>query len=286
MNIQIFYSLADNRLRPLKPETREGNFALTFFAFTGAFLFSVILIVLVHEIGHFLAFKMRGYEAVSIRINPFMGTTSCQQNVRAEDFLYITLGGTVFNLSIATISAIALHFTKNPNWIFVKMYSAMAFLIEGMVIIAGLFFQETITDFAWLIKLGWSPILVGFLGTLFIVIGGYLSYEVWISLGITQEHSWKQLILINIPFLVYGLFGFVIGLAILPIEISFFRKFLAICMVLHWSYLGLRIMLAPMLMPRMQKRIDLDIPKVTIGLSGFSLFLGCASWVLSFLVLN
>jgi len=286
MNIQIFCSPADNRLQTSKPETREGNFTLTFFAITGAFLFSVILIVLTHEIGHFLAFKMRGYDAVSIHINPFMGTTSCQQNVREEDFLYIILGGTVFNLSIATISAIALRFTKNPNWIFVKMYSAMAFLIEGVVIIAGFFFQETITDFAWLIELGWSPILVGFLGIALIVIGGYLSYEIWISLGMSLENSRKQILLINIPFIVYVLFGFVLGLAILPIEMSFFRKFMAICMVLHWSYLGLRIMLAPMLMPRIQKHMRTDIPKVTVGLGMFSLFLGCASWVLSFLVLN
>ena len=286
MNLQIIRSQAENRLQISNPANREEKFIHTFLVFTGAFLFSVILIVLVHETGHFLAFKMRGYEAVSIRINPFMGVTSCPQNVRSEDYLYIILGGTIFNLSIAIISAIALRFAKSPNWIFVKMYSAMAFLIEGMVIIAGLFFQETITDFAWLIKLGWSPVWVGFLGIALIVFGGYLSYEIWISLGMSLKNSRKQILLINIPFFVYELLGFVMGLAILPIEMSFFRKFLAVGMVLHWLYLGLRIMLVPVLMPRIQKHMRMDTPKVTIGLSWLSLFLGCASWVLSFLVLN
>jgi hypothetical protein len=283
MNIQIFCSQADNQLQTSKPETREGNFAITFFTMTGAFLFSVILIVLTHEIGHFLAYKMRGYDAVSIRINPFMGATSCQQNVRAEDFFFIILGGTVFNLSLATISAIALRFTKKPNWILVKMYSATAFLIEGMVIIAGLFFQETITDFSWLLKFGLPSLIIGFFGVSFIVIGGYLSYEIWISLGIT---STKQILLINLPFLVYFLLGFVMGLVLWPIEISFFRKFMATLLILQWLYLGLRIMLAPMLMPRIQKHMRMDTPKVTIGLSRLSLFLGCASWMLSFLILN
>lgn len=286
MNLQKIFNLAENRLQISNPENRECKFIHTFLVFTGAFLFSVILVVLVHETGHFLAFKMRGYEAVSVRINPFMGATSSQQNARPEDYFYIILGGTIFNLSIATISAIAVRFTENPNWIFVKMYSAMAFLGEGMVIIAGLFFEETITDFAWFIELGQSPIFVGFLGTLFIGIGGYLSYEIWISLGINQEGSRKQILIINIPFFLNGLLGFGFGLVILPIEMSFFRKFLAVLMLLHWSYLGLRIMLAPVLMPRIQKHMRMDTPKVTIGLSKLSLFLGCASWVLSFLVLN
>jgi hypothetical protein len=286
MNIQFSYSHVHNRLQTSKPDTRDDNFPHIFFTFTGAFLFSVVLLILIHEIGHFLAFKMRGYDAISIRINPFMGTTSCLQNVQAEDFIHIILGGTVFNLSIATISAIAIRFTKNPIWIFAKMYSAMAFLIEGMVIITGLFFQETITDFAWLIEIGWTPVFVGFLGILIIGIGGLLSYEIWDSLGISQENFRRQLWLINIPFFTYGLLGFVMGLAILPIETNFFRKFMAVCMILHWLYLGLRIMLAPVLMPRIQKRGEMAIPKMTTGLSSLSMLLGSASWAISFLVLN
>jgi len=283
MNIQIFCNHADNRVQTSKPEISEGKFSYTFFMFTGVFLLSVILVILIHEIGHFLAYKMQGYDAVSIRINPFMGVTSCQQNVRKEDFIFIILGGPVFNLTLATISAIALRFTKNPNWILVKMYSVMAFLIEGMVIIVGLFFRETITDFSWLMELGLSPLIIGYLGVYFIVIGGYLSYEIWISLGINSP---KQILLINLPFLVYWLLGFAAALVLLPIEISFFRKFMATILVLQWLYLGLRIMLAPILIPRIQKLIELDIPKATTGLSKLSMFLGCASWVLSFLVLN
>jgi len=283
MYIQIFCSHTETRLQTSKPEIRESKFIHILLTFTGAFLLSVILVILVHEIGHFLAYKMLGYDAVSIRINPFMGTTSCQQHVREQDFFYIILGGTFVNLSIATISAIAISFAKNPCWIMVKMYSAMAFLIEGMVIIAGLFFQETITDFSWLMELGWSPTVIGFLGISFIAIGGYLSYEIWISLGICSR---KQILLLNIPLLIYWLLGLAIGVAILPIEISFFRKFLAAILVLQWLYLVLRIILAPILVPRIQKRMCVDTQKVTIGFCKLSLLLGCASWALSLIVLN
>ncbi len=82
MNIQIFYTNTDNRLRSSKPITFKGEFTLTFLTYTGAFLFSIILIILVHEVGHFLAFHWQGYDAVSIRINPFMGTTFCKQDIQ------------------------------------------------------------------------------------------------------------------------------------------------------------------------------------------------------------
>jgi hypothetical protein len=242
--------------------------------------------VLVHETGHFLAFHWRGYEAVSIRINPFMGTTTCKQDVQEGDFIFIVLGGSIFNLSIAVISAFILRFAKSPYWIPVKMYAAMAFLIEGMVLIAGLFFQETITDFSWLISLGLPPIFVGSLGVFLIGIGGLLSYEIWILVGINSESSRKLLLLLNSSFFLYGLLGVSMGIAILPIEANFIRKFLAVGMILHWLYLGIRIILAPVILPGIQKRMRGDIPEVTINTSKFNLMLGCASWVLSFLVLN
>ncbi len=147
------------------------------------------------------------------------------------------------------------------------MYVAMAFLIEGMVIIGGLFFQETVTDFTWLIQLGWSPFLVGFLGIIFVGIGGYLSYEIWIFLGITPESPRILILLLNSPYILYFGLAYLISQMLLPSEISFMKHFLVISLVLHWSYLGLRIMLVPILMPRIQKRIEMDVPKATIGLS-------------------
>jgi hypothetical protein len=286
MKKHLFWNRTEKSLSTSMPLSSEGNFITPFLTYTGAFLLSIILIILIHEVGHFLALRWRGYDSISIRINPFMGTTSCQQDIQERDFIFIVLGGPIFDLSIATLLAIALRFTKSPNWIPVKMYSAMAFLIEGMVIIAGLFFQETITDFAWLISLGLTPIFVGCLGIFLIGFGGLLSYEIWILVGITPESSRKQLILLNGPFFLYGLLGVSMGMAILPIEANFVRKFLAVGMVLHWLYLGIRIILASSIVPRIRERMPGDIPKVAINTSKFSLILGCASWVLSFLVLN
>ena len=92
----------------------NSKFSHVFWAYTGAFLFAVILIVLIHETGHYLAFRWRGYDA-SVRINPFMGTTSSQQDVQTKDLTYIVLGGPVFDLFIAATVTILLRSTRKKN---------------------------------------------------------------------------------------------------------------------------------------------------------------------------
>jgi len=263
----------------------NNKFAHAFWAYTGAFLFAVILIVLIHETGHYLAFRWRGYEA-SIRINPFMGTTSCQQEVQSQDLIYIVLGGPVFDLFIAAAVAILLRFVRNTKWILLKTYAAMAFLIEGMVLITGLFFDEVVTDFSWLISFGLHPVLVAALGILLIMIGGFLNYEVWNLVGITSETPRMQIFRLNSPFLIYSLIGFVIGFAILPIELKFFRYFLGLGMLLHSGYLVLRVVINPLIMPLFQRRKRDEPLPITAELGKFSMVLGCTSWVVSFLILN
>ena len=263
----------------------NSKFSHVFWAYTGAFLFAVILIVLIHETGHYLAFRWRGYEA-SVRINPFMGTTSCQQEIQPQDLIYIVLGGPVFDLSLAAAVAILLLFARNTNWILLKMYAAMAFLIEGMVLITGLFFDEVVTDFSWLISFGLHPVLVAALGILLIMIGGFLNYEVWNLVGITSETSRMQIFLLNSPFLLYSLVGFAMGFAILPSELKFFRYFLGLAVLLHSLYLALRVAINPFIMPLFQRRkLDKYLP-ITANLGKFSMVLGCTSWIVSFLVLN
>jgi hypothetical protein len=264
-------------------DTKSDNkFVWAFLLYTGAFLFSIITTILVHELGHFFAFQLQGYELINIRINPFMGTTSTSQNISPNDFKFIVLGGTIFDLSVAILTAAMLRFTKSPNWLPARMYPATAFLTEGMVIIAGLFFEETITDFAWLISLGWHPIIVGILGTLFITAGGYLTYEIWILIGIDLKNPRMKLWILNIPYLLYGLAGFLIGQAI-TIDLDFFKRFLATCAVLQWLFLVIRIMLYPTFAPIIQKRTINTKPRITLGSSLFSLVLGCVLWVVNLL---
>ena len=269
----------------LNPRKSDDKFSHAFWTYTGAFLFAVIMIVLLHETGHYLAYRWRGYEA-SIRINPFMGTTTCQQDVQPQDFIYIILGGSVFDLSIAAMVAILLRFARSSTFILLKMYAAMAFLIEGMVLVAGLFFDETITDFSWLISLGYPPIFVGIIGVLLIVVGGFLNYGVWNMVGITPESPRMKILLLNSSFLVYGLVGFVMSLAIFPIELQFFRNFMAISTLLQWLYLSLRIVLNAVFMPRIQRRMRTKHPQMTVKFGRLSMFIGSTSWLISFMVLN
>ena len=263
----------------------NSKFSHVFWAYTGAFLFAVILIVLIHETGHYLAFRWHGYDA-SVRINPFMGKTSCQQEVQSQDLIYIFFSGPVFQLLIAAAVAILLRFARNTNWILLKMYAAMAFLVEGMVLINGLFFDEVVTDFSWLIYFGLHPMLVAALGILLIMIGGFLNYEVWNLVGITSETPRMQIFLLNSPFLIYGLVGFVMGFAILPIELKFFGYFLGLAVLLHSIYLALRVALNPFIMPLFQRRKRDESLPITAKIGKFSMVLGCTSWIVSFLVLN
>ncbi|NIS47710.1 MAG: hypothetical protein GWN61_17740 [candidate division Zixibacteria bacterium] len=267
------------------PNKIESRFSHVFWTYTGTLLLAVTLVVLLHETGHYLAYRWRGY-AASVHINPFMGATSTRQTVQPEDFVYIILGGTVFNLSLASIAAILLRYAKNINWILIKMYATMAFLIEGMVLIAGLFFEETVTDFSWLISLGVHPVFVGILGVLLIVIGGLLNYGAWRSVGVTPQSPRWQILLLNTSFLVYVLAGFAIGMVISPIDIQFIRRFLFVAMLLHWLYLGLRVILNPYIMPRLQRRMQTGHLELTGNSGRLSMALGCASWVISFLILN
>ena len=265
---------------------QDEQFLLTFLMYTGAFLFSIILIILIHELGHFLAFRWKGYQEVSIRITPFFGMTTTRQDFQIEDAVFIILGGTVFNLSMASVLATILRKVKSPYWAPLKIYSSMAFLIEGMVIIAGLFFDQTITDFAMLNEIGWSQIWIGLLGTIFILIGGYLSYKIWILYGIHRENSIKKLLWMNSQYVIYFLAGFLISQSLLPEELSSIKELLAICMVLHWLFLAIRILLAPRILSRLEMGKIRPVPEITHYSSTFNLILGVVSWAASFLVLN
>jgi hypothetical protein len=261
-------------------------FRYKFWAYTGAFLTAIILLIFIHEAGHYLAYRWRGYDQVHIRINPFTGATIYSQEVDEVDAVFIILGGTVFNLTVASLTALALRSTRNPYWLPLQMYPPTAFLIEGVVILAGLFFQERVTDFAWLVEFGGSPVLVGSLGVVFTAIGGWLTYRVWYLVGIDAGTPYSQLILLNLPFLLYSLLGALIGFAFLQYEMAFLKKFLTATMMLNWLYVGVRIFLARVLLTRI-RTMELGDPLIlTKGSSNFSITLGMASWVLSFMVLN
>ncbi len=269
-----------------KFEKQEDHFMPIFWMYTGAFLFSIILLIFTHELGHYFAFRQQGYDAVRISITPFFGTTTSSQEIQTGDAVFIILGGTVFNLTVASCLAIILRRIKTPYLIPLKMYPIMAFLIEGMVILGGLFFDETITDFAMLIQLGWPPIWVGMLGFILIIIGGYLSYEIWALHGIHQGSSPKKLLLLNSQYVFYWLAGYLVSQMILPVQLRSVKEFLAICMVLQWLYLGFRILIAPSIFSRLIKKEMELLPKISLQSSMFSLILGSASWFLSFFVLN
>lgn len=266
--------------------TSPQPFRYTFWAYTGAFLTAIILLIYIHEAGHYLAYRWRGYEQVHIRINPFAGATTYSQEVEEADAVFIILGGTVFNLSVAAFTAFALRSTRNPYWLPLQMYPPTAFLIEGVVILAGLFFQERVTDFAMLVEFGGSPVLVGLLGTVFTGLGGWLTYRVWKLVGVDAQTPYRLLILLNLPFMLYCLLGSLIGYALLQYEMAFLKKFLTATMLLQWLYVGVRIYLTRLILPRIKSKWGRDPLSLTKAASGYNLLLGTASWVLSFLVLN
>jgi membrane-associated protease RseP (regulator of RpoE activity) len=264
---------------------QDTSFKTVFLMYTGAFLFAIILLIFVHELGHYLAFRWKGYEAVSIRITPFFGATSTKQDIQKSDAAFIILGGTVFNLSTAAIFAIIFRKVKSPYLTPLKMYPTMAFLVEGMVIIGGLFFNQTITDFAMLIEMGWPQVWVGTLGLILILIGAYLNYKDWMLFDIYRKNAVRKLLWLNSQYILYSLAGYFVSQLLLPKELLSIKEFLAICMVLHWAYLGIRILLAPRIFHYLNKTAA-PFPKITQHASVIILILGCLSWIASFFILN
>ncbi len=92
----------------------DRTFGQVFGMYMGTFLFAIILLIVVHEVGHYLAFVWSGYEDASLRITPFFGSTSTQKFVQPEDYVLIALARTIFNLMVASLAAITLRFTKSP----------------------------------------------------------------------------------------------------------------------------------------------------------------------------
>lgn len=264
----------------------NGGLLIPLLTYTGAFLFSVILIIAIHEFGHYLAYLWRGYDSVQVMINPFMGATSSVNEIQQEDAVYIILAGTVVNLSVATILALLLQNRTNPSWIPLKMIPATAFLIEGMVIVAGFFIQERVTDFSMLISLGWSPVLVGILGVLILLLGGYLTYGVWLVVGIQPTSSQLELWLFNSGFILYTLAGFLLSEYMLPPEMVLIKRFLRVNFVFHWIYLGIRVYLAPIFLPMMHHGIQVNSFRLTKRAGMLSIILGVTAWMSSFLLLN
>jgi len=257
-----------------------------FLAHTGALLFAIVLLILVHEVGHYLAYIWKGYEDASIRITPFFGMTSTSQVILPEDFAFIVLGGTLLNLTLAILVAVITGSNKSPYALPLRMYPIMVFLVEGVVILAGLFFDQTITDFSWLGELGLSQVWVAVIGLVFILIGGYLSYEIWILLGFHQYHPVIALVIVNIPYMLYFLAGYLISQRLLPAGMEAVISILLICMVLQLVYMAIRILLAPVLYNFLLRKRRVYQQQITKWASLFSLFLGCVAVVMSFLVLN
>ena len=257
-----------------------------FFSHTGALLFAIVLLILVHEVGHYLAYVWKGYEDASIRITPFFGMTSTTQVILPEDFAFIALGGTLLNLTLAILVVVITRSIKSSYTLPFRMYPVMVFLIEGVVILAGLFFDQTITDFSWLVELGLSQVWVAVIGLVFILIGGYLSYEIWILLGFHQYHPVIALVIVNIPYVLYFLVGYLIGQRLLPDGMEAIKSILFICMVLQLVCLTIRILLAPVIFDLLLRKRTTYQQQITKWASIFNISLGCVAMMMSFLVLN
>ena len=212
--------------------------------------------------------------------------TSTPQDIQLKDIPYIILGGTFCNLSLATFIGFIIRRKKHKFYMVLQMYPATAFLIEGMVIIAGFFFQEKVTDFAMLVDQGLSPLIVGVLGVFFLLIGGYQTYVVWVLHGIVPMYSRFKIFLLNGPFIIYGLRGILFFRFSLPVEMNFIKNFITLTMILHWLYLGLRILLVPIILPQIQKRMISGYPQVSKSDGIYSILLGSAAWLASLLILN
>lgn len=263
-----------------KTQPAGGAFTGAWLVYIGLFLVAVLGIILVHEFGHYLAFRLRGYEMVTIRFNPFMGATSSPQEIQPEDMAWIVLGGTIFNLSVAGIAAQRASKTGGILRGLLRMYAAHAFLIEGTVVLAGFFVEETVTDFSWLMVLGVPPVLVACLGAGFVAVAGALLIRLWGDFG---GHTRVRQALLSATVVLYLLVGAVMASAIGSITPSFIRQFMVIENILLTGFLAGLIVLIPLVRSRMEDRPVEQKQPYSLRTGIFWILTGMAAWVLSLL---
>lgn len=217
-----------------------------FWLYSTSFLSAIIMVITVHECGHALMLKIYGYGGITIRINPFMGVTSTTSIVHPSHILGVVLGGPVLDLICATLVSKILVNTRLPGWLILKTYGVQAFVIEGIVIVGGLFFSETLTDFSFLQLYGWPDFVIALIGVGIISVGMWLTYRLWGEFGFTDQSSRGRLVLFNSVLLVYHGLSFTVSNALIPESEAMIRRFMGIIFIVQFVYLGIRIALAPL----------------------------------------
>ena len=259
---------------------------ITTFTYLGSLLVAVCLLIPIHEFGHAIAYAIKGYENITISINPFMGITSTSETIQMEDAFLIAAGGTIFDILIAILIAGIFWKFSSPYLLPLKMYPVMAFLIEGVVILAGFFFSDSYTDFAILIDLGFPVFVVGIISAVLILGGLFGMYQIWGLLGIQREDSFLKVLLVNIVYPLYFGVAYVVMGVLIGSFVGDIQILMLISLVIHIGLLLLLTSLHKVILPKFVKILPKNIKSPDVKVTLYCILMGVAFVALSLIFFN
>lgn len=138
----------------------------------GAYTFSYCLGLIFHETGHALAYTIVGVSDIEIHVHPF-ALSHCSHGFRPTEVLPFTGSmGPLFNILCATIVSLSLWRLRNPKLLPLLMWAGTAYIAEGVAMFIDIAELPLLTDWGKVMIIGGvSPVIIGIMGIVFIIIG-------------------------------------------------------------------------------------------------------------------
>ena len=191
-----------------------------FLTFLGSFFFSACLTVVIHEVGHALAFLILDYPDIDILVTPFYGITSSSQSLDLSNAAFVLVAGPFFDLFCATIIILSIWRKRSTKLLPILMYGGTAYLIEGVVMFNTFFTSSVLTDWDGIIYLGFPPFLVAVLSGIVLLIGIFIFYLIWPLVNISSEDTYIKKLIIGLGYIPYFIISFIysiiLNLLLLP----------------------------------------------------------------------
>lgn len=202
----------------------------------GAYIFSYCLGLTFHEMGHALAYTILGISDIRIYVHPFALSHCDRGPVPTEMLPFTGAMGPLFNIICSTIITIAVWRKRNPKLLPLIMCAGTAFTAEGVAIIIDIAGLPLLTDWGKVMIIGGvSPIIMGIICVLFLVIGTIILLLLLPLVNISSRDSYLRRILISIGFILYFIFS-VIYVSIFDLNVLD-NRLIALLSVIGFNFL-------------------------------------------------
>jgi len=164
----------------------------------GAYTFSYCLGLIFHETGHALAYTIVGVTDIEIHVHPF-ALSYCSHGYRPQEVQPFTGSmGPFFNVFCATIVSLSLWRIRNPKLLPLLMWAGTAYIAEGVAMFIDIAGLPILTDWGKVIIIGGvSPVIIGIMGSVFIIIGSIFMLLLMPLENVSHRDSFRKKYLIT-----------------------------------------------------------------------------------------